>query len=93
MSTPNTLVSRRPVCDAHRALVLGALAVPGSTLAWDLAPFAGYWIGLPLGLGAILLGRRARAEGERPRVALTGIVLASLSILQMAIVSVVVTVF
>ena len=41
------------------ALLLALLAVPGSTLAWDL-PAGGLYIGLPLGITAIVLGVRAR---------------------------------
>ena len=44
------------------ALLLALLAVPGSTWAWDL-PLGGLWIGLPLAVAAIVLGRRARRAG------------------------------
>lgn len=67
-----------------RALVLGLLAVPGSTVAWDL-PAGGLWIGLPLALAAIVLGRRARRAGAGVRMATAGIVLGSLCVLQMAV--------
>ncbi len=76
------------------ALVLGLLSLPGSTIAWAL-PLGGLWIGLPLGVAAILLASRAR---RRPlsragtRMALGAIALAALAIGQMivyAIVSVV----
>ena len=43
------------------ALLLAVLAIPGSTVAWDL-PAGGLYIGLPLGIAAIVLGVRARRE-------------------------------
>jgi hypothetical protein len=69
------------------ALVLALLAVPGSTIAWSL-PAGGLWIGLPLGLAAIVLGIRARRElaGEAgSRMAIAAIVLAALAIGQMVV--------
>jgi hypothetical protein len=68
------------------ALVLALLAVPGSTMAWDL-PLGGLWIGLPLGIAAIIVGVRARRElVGRPgvRVATAAIVIAGLAIASMA---------
>ena len=44
------------------AMALALLAVPGSTVAWEL-PWGGLWIGLPLALAAIVLGTHARREG------------------------------
>jgi hypothetical protein len=61
------------------ALVLALLAIPGSTVAWDL-PAGGLWIGLPLAVAAIVLARRARGA-----MAVAAIVIASLCIAQMAI--------
>jgi hypothetical protein len=69
------------------ALLLAVLSVPGSTIAWEL-PAGGLWIGLPLGLAAILVGVRARRElaGEAgSRMAIAAIVLAGLAIAQMAV--------
>ena len=69
------------------SLVLALLAIPGSTLAWDL-PAGGLWIGLPLALAAIVLGRRAlarSAEPAKPRAAIAAIVIATLMIAQMAV--------
>ena len=66
------------------ALALGILAVPGSTVAWDL-PMGGLYIGLPLAIAAIVLGTRARRQGEGKGRATTGIILATLCIAQMAI--------
>jgi hypothetical protein len=69
------------------ALLLAALAIPGSTIAWGL-PAGGLWIGLPLGLVAIVLGIRARRElaGEAgSRKATAAIVLAALAIGQMLV--------
>jgi hypothetical protein len=69
------------------ALLLAVLAVPGSTIAWDL-PAGGLWIGLPLALGAIVVGIRARRElaGEAgSRMAIAAIVLAVVAIAQMVV--------
>ena len=66
------------------ALLLAVLAVPGSTVAWDL-PLGGLWIGLPLAVAAIVLGVRARLEGDRRWMATAAIVLAGLCLAQMAI--------
>jgi hypothetical protein len=65
-------------------LLCGILAVPGSTVAWEL-PAGGLWIGLPLGIAAIVLGIRARRAGAGGAMVTVGIVLAALSILQMAV--------
>lgn len=71
------------------ALLLAILSVPGTTMVWDLdVPVPGFWIGLPLGVAAIVLARRARQEpiGKGGRaVAMTAIVLAALAIGQMLI--------
>jgi hypothetical protein len=71
------------------ALLLAILAVPGTTMVWDLdVPLPGFWIGLPLGVAAIVLARRAREEdiSKGARVmTMTAIVLASLAIGQMLI--------
>jgi len=66
------------------AFVLALLSVPGSTLAWDL-PLGGLWIGLPLGVAAIVLGVRARSAGQRVGLATAAIVIAGLMIVQMAV--------
>jgi hypothetical protein len=66
------------------ALVLGLLSLPGSTIAWGL-PAGGLWIGLPLGIAAIVLGIRARRAGVGVGMATAAIVLAGLAIGQMAV--------
>ena len=69
------------------ALLLAVLSVPGSTIAWSL-PAGGLWIGLPLGLMAIVLGIRSRRElaGVKGfRMATAAIVLAALAIGQMVV--------
>jgi hypothetical protein len=69
------------------ALLLSLLAVPGSTLAWDL-PAGGLWIGLPLAVAAIVVGVRARRElvgGRGTGMATAAIVIAGLVIAQMAV--------
>ena len=67
------------------ALVLGILAVPGSTVAWDLPGPGGFYIGLPLAIAAIVVGLRARRQDTGKGRATTGIVLAALCIAQMAV--------
>jgi hypothetical protein len=65
------------------ALVLAILAVPGSTIAWDL-PAGGLWIGLPLGVAALVLGAQARARLATGRgMAIAAIVIGGLAILSM----------
>jgi hypothetical protein len=69
------------------ALLLAVLSVPGSTIAWEL-PAGGLWIGLPLGVAAIVVGIRAREElaGEAgSRMAIAAIALAALAIGQMLV--------
>ena len=61
------------------ALGLALLAIPGSTLAWDL-PAGGLWIGLPLAVAAIVLGLRARTG-----MGIAAIVIAGLCLAQMAV--------
>ena len=71
------------------ALFLALLAVPGTTMVWDLdVPLPGFWIGLPLGVAAIVLALRARREPiSKPGrgMALGAIILASLAIGQMLV--------
>jgi hypothetical protein len=66
------------------ALILALLAVPGSTVAWEL-PLGGLWIGLPLAVAAIVLGLRARREGAGTGLATAAIVIAGLCIAQMVV--------
>lgn len=66
------------------ALLLALLAVPGSTVAWDL-PAGGLWIGLPLAVAAIAIGIRAHRLLGGSKLAIAAIVIASLTILQMVI--------
>ena len=71
------------------ALFLALLAVPGTTMVWDLdVPLPGFWIGLPLGVAAIVLALRARREpiSKAGRgMALGAIILSSLAIGQMLV--------
>jgi hypothetical protein len=67
------------------AFVLALLAIPGSTIAWDL-PAGGLWIGLPLAVAAIVLGvvaRRRLAGTGRSKLALAAIIIGGLVIAQM----------
>ncbi len=69
------------------ALLLAILSIPGSTIAWDL-PSGGLWIGLPLGVAAILLGisaRRRLSGGAGSKMAIAAIVIGGLAIAQMAV--------
>ena len=70
------------------ALLLALLAVPGSTVAWDL-PLGGLWIGLPLAVAAIVLGLRAHRAGSGRAMAAAAIVIASLCLAQMVVYTVV----
>ena len=66
------------------ALLLALLAVPGSTMAWEL-PAGGFWIGLPLAIAAIVVGMKARRAGNGRTMATVAIVIASLMIAMMAV--------
>ena len=66
------------------ALVLALLAIPGSTIAWEL-PAGGLWIGLPLGVAALVLGLRARRRRVGTAMATVAIVIGALAIGQMAV--------
>src|SRR4051794_31967197 len=69
------------------ALLLSLLAIPGSTVAWDL-PHGGLWIGLPLAIAAIVIALRARRElagGRGTGMATAALVIAGLCIAQMAV--------
>jgi hypothetical protein len=73
------------------AFVLALLAIPGSTLAWDL-PAGGFWIGLPLAVAAILLGvvaRRRLAGTGGSKLALAAIIIGGLVVAQMVIYTIV----
>ncbi|MGH2982744.1 MAG: hypothetical protein ACRDK5_00585 [Solirubrobacterales bacterium] len=72
------------------ALALALLSVPGSTIAWDLFDGAGFVIGLPLAVAAIVLGVQARQRSsEGRRRATAAIVIAGLMLVQMAVITVV----
>jgi hypothetical protein len=69
------------------ALLLALLSVPGSTIAWDL-PAGGLWIGLPLGVAAIVLGVRARrqlAGAKGSGIAIAAVVIGALAISSMVV--------
>jgi hypothetical protein len=71
------------------AFLLALLAIPGSTLAWDL-PAGGLWIGLPLAVAAIVVGTQAHrqlANGAGHRLATAALAIAALAIGQMAVYS------
>jgi hypothetical protein len=68
------------------ALVLALLAIPGSTIAWDLFDGAGFVIGLPLAIAAVVLGVQARQRSETGRgKAMAAIVIGGLMIAQMVL--------
>ena len=92
ISTNRTAVDVAPATTRPGlALLLALLAVPGSTVAWDL-PLGGLWIGLPLAVAAIVLGLRARQAGSGRVMATAAIVIAGLCIAQMAVYTIVVSV-
>jgi hypothetical protein len=65
------------VARTHLALILAILCVPGSTVAWDLFDRAGFAIGMPLAIAAIILGVQARRASQSGRgLATAAIVLA-----------------
>ena len=68
------------------ALLLALLSIPGSTVAWDL-PAGGLWIGLPLGVAAIVLALRARRlqPGASHRMATAAMAIAGLALGQMVV--------
>ncbi len=67
------------------ALLLALLAIPGSTVAWDL-PASGLWIGLPLAAAAIALGLRTRRElGTAPPMVVAAVAIGALAIAQMVV--------
>jgi len=88
--------SRPPIDLARKAthpglaLVLALLSVPGSTVAWDLFDPAGFVIGLPLAVAAIVLGVQARQRSENGRgMATAAIVIGAAMLAMMAVWSVV----
>jgi hypothetical protein len=85
-SQPHATIDLKPVAAPRPtlALVLALLAVPGTTVAWDL-PLGGLWIGLPLAVAAIVLGLRARREGAGKGRSTTAVIVAGLCIAQMAV--------
>ena len=66
------------------ALLLALLAVPGSTIAWEL-PAGGLWIGLPLGIAAVVLGIRARRQRVGTAMATVAAAVGALAVGQMAV--------
>ena len=70
------------------ALILALLSIPGSTVTWYFLPLGGLLVGLPLGIAAIVLGKRARdllGGGSGSRMALAAIVIAALALGQMVV--------
>lgn len=66
------------------ALLLAILSIPGSTIAWEL-PAGGFWIGLPLGIAAIVVALRARRERGPSGMSTAALALAGLAIGQMVV--------
>ena len=79
---PPVDIAPQPAQRPGLALILALLAIPGTTLAWDL-PAGGYWIGLPLGVAALVVAGRSREAG--PKRCLAAMVIAGLALLQMAV--------
>jgi hypothetical protein len=66
------------------ALLLALLSVPGSTIAWEL-PAGGLWVGLPLGIAAIVFGIRARRQRVGTAMATVAVAVGALAVGQMAV--------
>ena len=66
------------------ALTLALLAIPGTTVAWDL-PAGGLWIGLPLAIAALVLGIRARRQRVGVWIATAAHAIATLACAQMVV--------
>jgi len=67
------------------ALALALLAIPGSTVAWDL-PGGGFVFGLPLAIAAVVLGVQARKRSQSGRgKALAAIVIAGAMLAMMVL--------
>lgn len=81
---PAVDVAPRGARPGRLALVLALLSVPGSTIAWDL-PAGGLWIGLPLGVAAVVLGIRAIRRPRSSKSAIAAIAIAALALGQMAV--------
>jgi len=84
LAADSKVIDVRSPTRTRLAFLLAVLAIPGSTVAWEL-PLGGLWIGLPLAVVAIVLGVRARRERSSPRLATAAVVIAGLCIAQMAI--------
>ena len=84
VNRPAIDVAPHPAPRPGLALVLALLAIPGSTIAWEL-PAGGFWIGLPLGVAALVLGLRARRQGVGTGKATVAIAIAALAIGQMVV--------
>jgi hypothetical protein len=76
MTTTNAVSSPSRADVAWYALLLALLSVPGSTLAWDLAPAGGFYIGVPLAVAGVVLGRLARNRIGHTAVVIAGLMLA-----------------
>jgi hypothetical protein len=76
MTTTNAVSSPVRADVTWLALLLALLSVPGSTMAWDLAPAAGFYIGVPLAIAAVVLGRRAHNRVGLAAVIIAGAMLA-----------------
>jgi hypothetical protein len=65
----------------HLALLLAVLAIPGSLLPWDWFALGGLVIGLPLALAAIVVGMRARRDGQGRAMATTAVAIGAAAVL------------
>jgi hypothetical protein len=85
-ASPTGIDLARKAAHPGLALILALLAIPGSTIAWDAFDGAGFVIGLPLAVAAIVLGVQARRRSDTRRgMATAAIVIAGLMIAQMAV--------
>ena len=90
MSTISRTIDVAPARATHPrlALLAAVLSLFGVTVAWDL-PAGGFWIGIPLAIVAVVLGRNARRAGDRPRMATAALLIGAFAIAFVAICTVV----
>jgi biotin transporter BioY len=84
VSRPGIDLTERPARPAL-ALLLAILAVPGSTVAWDL-PGGGFVFGFPLAIAAVILGVQARRRSQTGQTQALAAILIAGAMLAMMIV-------
>ncbi len=82
-STAHGLTTHAQPARPGPALVLAVLSVPGSTVAWELFDGAGFVIGVPLAVAAIVLGIQARQRSAPARTMATAAIVIAAAMLTM----------